>query len=204
VKQTISSLNDPANVAAIVLAAGPSRRMGRPKQLLEFRGEILLKRAVLSALEAGCRPVVVVTGAYAAASRRVLGELDVMEAKNEQWKLGIGSSVRVGVEAVIAAAPGVDGIVLMLCDQPFVTREIIAGLIKARRKTSRAIIASSYAESYGVPALFSREHFGELIALRGDVGAKHLIQKHLTKVQLVCFPEGEIDIDTPEDLERFN
>src|SRR5882762_7500007 len=69
-------------------------------------------------LEAGCHPVVVVTGAHADASRRVLGELDVIEAKNEQWKLGISSSVRVGVEAVIAAAPGVDGIVLMLCDQP--------------------------------------------------------------------------------------
>jgi molybdenum cofactor cytidylyltransferase len=112
--------------------------------------------------------------------------------------------VRVGVEAVIAAAPGVDGIVLMLCDQPFVTREIIAGLIKARRKTSRAIIASSYAESYGVPALFSREYFAELIALKGDVGAKQFIQKHFAKVHLVPFPEGKIDIDTPEDFERLN
>ena len=128
-KQTTSSLNRPANVAAVVLAAGPSKRMGRPKQLLEFRGEALLKRAASSAVEAGCHPVVVVTGAHADASRRVLGELDVIEAKNEQWKLGISSSVRVGIEAVIAAAPGVDGIVLMLCDQPFVTREIIAGLI---------------------------------------------------------------------------
>ena len=202
-KRTISSLNRPANIAAIVLAAGPAKRMGRPKQLLEFRGEALLKRTAASAGEAGCHPVVVVTGAHADASRRVLGELDVIEAKNEQWKLGISSSVRVGVEAVIAAAPGVDGIVLMLCDQPFVTREIIAGLIKARRKTSRAIIASSYAKSYGVPALFGREHFVELIALRGDVGAKHLIQKHLTKVQLVPFPEGKIDIDTPEDFARL-
>lgn len=178
--------------------------MGRPKQLLEFRGEILLKRAVLSALEAGCRPVVVVTGAYAAASRRALGGLDVIEAKNEQWELGISSSVHVGVEAVIAAAPGVDGIVLMLCDQPFVTREIIAGLINARRKTSRAIIASSYAESYGVPALFSREHFVELIALRGDVGAKPLIHENLEQVHLVPFPEGKIDIDTPEDFARLS
>ncbi len=203
-KQTISSLNRPDNVAAIVLAAGPSKRMGRPKQLLEFRGEALLKRAASSAVEAGCHPVVVVTGAHADASRRVLGELDVIEAKNEQWKLGISSSVRVGVEAVIPSAPGVDGIVLMLCDQPFVTREIIAGLIKARRKTSRAIIASSYAENYGVPALFSREHFIELIALKGDVGAKHLIQEHLEKVYLVPFPEGKIDIDTPEELEPFN
>src|SRR6202035_3774711 len=118
-KQIISSLNRPANVAAVVLAAGASRRMGEPKQLIEFRGEALLKRAASSAVEAGCQPVVVVTGAHADASRRVLRELDVIEAKNDHWELGISSSVRVGVEAVIAVAPGVDGIVLMLCDQPF-------------------------------------------------------------------------------------
>ena len=193
-----------ANVAAVVLAAGASKRMGRPKQLLEFRGEALLKRAASSAAEVGCYPVVVVTGAYAESSRKVLDELDVIEAKNEHWELGISSSVRMGVEAVIAAAPGVDGILLMVCDQPFVTREIIAGLIQARRETNRTIIASSYAESYGVPALFSTEHFAELVVLKGDVGAKHVIQKHLAKVHLVPFPQGNIDIDTPEDLERLN
>jgi molybdenum cofactor cytidylyltransferase len=195
---------DAPNVAAIVLAAGPAKRMGKPKQLFEFRGETLLKRAALSALEAGCRPVVVVTGAHADASRGILNELDVIEAVNEQWELGIGSSVRAGVEAVIAAAPGADGVVLMLCDQPFVTRKIVAGLISARRESGCAIIASSYAGSYGVPALFSREHFIELIALKGDVGAKHLIQEHLEKVYVVPFPEGKIDIDTPEDLRRFS
>ena len=128
----------------------------------------------------------------------------MIEAVNEQWELGIGSSVRAGVEAVIAAAPGADGVVLMLCDQPFVTRKIVAGLISARRESSCAIIASSYAGSYGVPALFNREHFVELTALNGAVGAKNVIQKHLAKVHLVPFPEGKIDIDTPEDLERFN
>lgn len=192
-----------ADVAAVVLAAGSSSRMRRPKQLLEFRGEILLKRATASALEAGCRPVVAVTGAHADASRGSLVGLDVIEARNEQWRSGISSSVRVGVEAVIAVAPGVDAMILMLCDQPFVTPKIIAGLIKARRETGSAIIASSYVESYGAPALFSREHFAELIALRGDVGAKHVIQKHLAKAHLVPFPEGAIDIDTPEDFTRL-
>ena len=95
-------------------------------------------------------------------------------------------------------------VVLILCDQPFVTREIIASLIKARRETDCAIIASSYAESCGVPALFSREHFVELTALQGDVGAKHVIQKHLAKAHLVPFPQGTIDIDTPEDFAQLS
>ena len=202
--ELIQQSYDATSVAAVVLAAGPSTRMGQPKQLLEFRGEILLKRAALSALEAGCRPVVVVTGAYADISRKALRGIDVIEARNEQWKLGIGSSVRAGVEAVIEAAPGVDAVVLMLCDQPFATREVIARLIKSRHETGRAIIASSYAESYGAPALFSREHFVELSALSADVGAKHIIQKHLARVHIVPFPEGKIDIDTPEDFAQLS
>jgi molybdenum cofactor cytidylyltransferase len=191
-------------VAAVVLAGGRSSRMGRPKQLLEFRGETLLKRAALSALKAGCRPVVVVTGANANASRQALSGLDVIEAPNEQWESGISSSVRAGVEAAMTAAPEADAVVLMLCDQPLVTPEIIAGLIHAHLETGREIIASSYGESYGAPALFHRKHFAELMTLSGDAGAKSIIQKHFAAVQLIPFADGTIDIDTPEDFARLS
>jgi molybdenum cofactor cytidylyltransferase len=177
--------------------------MGRPKQLLEFCGQTLLKRAASVALEAGCRPVIVVTGAHAEASRKALHGLDVCEVENKQWESGIGSSVCVGVEAVVAAAPRISAIVLMLCDQPFVAREIIAGLVAVHRKTGCGIIASQYGGSYGVPALFSRKYFPELTALKGTAGAKQVIQKHLAKVHLLPFPEGEIDVDTPDDFARL-
>jgi molybdenum cofactor cytidylyltransferase len=192
-----------ADTGAVVLAAGPSKRMGSPKQLLEFRGQTLLRRAASAALEAGCRPVIVVTGANAAASRKALRGLDVREAENEQWESGISSSVRVGIEGMVTAEPRVNAVVLMVCDQPFVTREIVAGLVATHRETARAIIASSYGGTYGVPALFSREYFAELTTLKGAAGAKQVIQEHLPKVHLLPFPEGEIDVDTPDDFARL-
>lgn len=195
---------DFAGIGAVVLAAGPSTRMGKPKQLLQFCGQTLVRRAASVAVEAGCRPVVVVTGANAVATREVLRELDVQEAENQQWPSGISSSVRVGVEAVVRASPQTAAIIMMVCDQPFVTQELIARIVAAHGETRRSIIASSYAGSYGVPALFGKKYFAQLKALEGAIGAKQLIQKHIADVQLVDFPKGEIDIDTPDDLPRLN
>jgi molybdenum cofactor cytidylyltransferase len=195
---------DPDGIGAVILAAGPSTRMGTPKQLLQFRGETLVRRAASAAMRAGCHPVVVVTGAHAVITRQALRGLDVQEAENKQWESGMSSSLRVGIEALVIAAPCVQAVVLMLCDQPFVTPEVITGLVAAQRETGRAIVASGYGGSYGVPALFSRKYFAELIALEGVLGAKQVIQKHLAKVHLISFPKGEIDIDTPDDFARLN
>lgn len=195
---------DVSGIGTVVLAAGPSTRMGRPKQLLQFRGQTLVRRAACAAIEAGCRPVVVVTGAHAAATREALSGLNVQEAENQQWPSGISSSIRVGIEAVVSTNPQTAAIILMLCDQPFVTQELIARIVAAHRKTARAITASSYGGSYGVPALFCKKYFAQLTALKGAVGAKQLIQKHISDVQLVDFLQGEIDIDTPDDLSRLS
>jgi molybdenum cofactor cytidylyltransferase len=123
---------DFAGIGAVVLAAGPSTRMGRPKQLLQFSGQTLVRRAASVAVEAGCRPVVVVTGAHAVATREALSGLDVQEAKNQEWPSGISSSIRVGVEAVGRTSPSTAAILLMLCDQPFVTQELLARIVAAR------------------------------------------------------------------------
>jgi molybdenum cofactor cytidylyltransferase len=178
--------------------------MGTPKQLLQFRGETLVRRAASAAIEAGCRPVVVVTGAHAVTTRGALRGLDVQEAENKKWESGMSSSLRAGIESLVTNAPRVSAVVLMLCDQPFVTREIIAGLVAAHRETGRAIVASGYGSSYGVPALFSRNYFAELTALEGALGAKQVILKHRANVHLMSFPEGEIDIDTPADFARLS
>jgi molybdenum cofactor cytidylyltransferase len=144
----------------------------------------------------------VVTGANAAASRESLPGLDVNVAENHDWQSGMSSPVRVGV-AAIASDPKIEAVVLMLCDQPFVTEDVILELVRAYREKKCSIVASRYAESYGVPALFDRMHFAELMALEGKAGAKRVIEIHLRNVHLLSFPEGKIDIDTPEDFARL-
>jgi molybdenum cofactor cytidylyltransferase len=114
----------------------------------------------------------VVTGASAAASREALRGLDVREAENKQWKSGMSSSVRVGVEAIVATNSRITAVVLMLCDQPFVTRDIIDRLVRTHLEKSFSIVACRYGRSYGVPALFGKMHFAELMKLEGTGGAK--------------------------------
>ncbi|HEY0101606.1 MAG TPA: nucleotidyltransferase family protein [Pyrinomonadaceae bacterium] len=195
--------SNPVSIGAVVLAAGSSSRMGSPKQTLQFRGESLLRRAALAALGAGCSPVVVVTGAHARLSRRELHGLDVREVLNNLWETGMASSIRAGVEGVAGANPAVDAAVLMLCDQPHVTAEIISALIAAHRATGSHVVASTYGGSFGVPALFSRALFAELAQLEGADGAKQVIKRHASEAHFLPFPRGEVDVDTPDDFSRL-
>ena len=187
-------------VGAVILAAGSSSRMGRPKQTLQFQGTSLLKRVTLAALEATCRPVVVVTGAHAEQSRRELDQLDVREAFNPDWETGMGSSVRTGIERLISIDAGAAAAILLLCDQPHVTSAVISSLIAAHHKTGKSLIASAYGESFGVPALFSRALFTELTQLTGSSGAKEVIKRHASEAHFIPFPEGVVDVDTPDDF----
>lgn len=190
-------------VGAIVLAAGSSSRMGSPKQVLRFRGESLLRRAALAALGAGCRPVIVVTGANAGLSRRELDGLDVREVSNTLWETGMASSVRAGVEGLVSGDADVDAAVLLLCDQPHVNADIISALLAAHRATGSRVVASTYGGSFGVPALFGRTLFDELARLEGADGAKRVIKRHASEAHFLPFPCGEVDVDTPDDFSRL-
>lgn len=192
-----------AGVGAVILAAGSSSRMGAPKQTLLFRGQTLLRRAALAALGAGCRPVVVVTGAHAEQSRRELRGLEVLEVVNGLWETGMASSVRAGLEAVLEADAGTAAVVLMLCDQPHVTAEVVSTLVAAQRASGSRLVASRYGGGFGVPALFCKELFAELARLEGSAGAKRVIQSHAEEAHFVAFPGGEVDVDTPEDFSRL-
>ena len=192
------------DVGAVILAAGASSRMGRPKQALEFHGQSLLRRSVLAALEAGCRPVVVVTGAHCAASREQLRGLGVREVENDRWASGLGSSVAAGVRALVDDGAGVSAAVLMACDQPFVSASVVAGLVAAHRSTSKLIVASRYGGGYGVPALFGRALFEELAELGAGGGAKAVINRHTADAHFIEFTFGEVDVDTPEDFVRLS
>ena len=195
--------SEQGGVGAIVLAAGSSSRMGRPKQTLQYRGESLLRRAALNALGAGCRPVVVVTGAHAELSRRELDGLDVREVFNPLWETGMASSIRAGIEALTSADPDADAAILLLCDQPHANADVISRLVEARRAIGSPLVASAYGGGFGVPALFGRTLFAELTRLEGAAGAKQVIKRHASEAHFIPFPGGEVDVDTPDDFSRL-
>ena len=190
-------------IGVIILAAGSSSRMGSPKQTLQFRGNSLLRRAALAALGAGCFPVIVVTGAHAELSRRELDGLDVREVLNTHWETGMASSIRAGVEGLVSANPDAAAAVLLLCDQPHVTADVIYGLVASHRATGRPVVASTYGGSFGAPALFSRTLFAELMRLDGMSGAKEVIKTHASEAHFLPFHGGEVDVDTPDDFSRL-
>jgi molybdenum cofactor cytidylyltransferase len=188
------------NIGAVILAAGGSGRFGRPKQLLTFQGETLVRRAVSAAAEAGCDPMIVVVGDLGDAIRRDLQSASVIVVENPEWQRGLGTSIRRGLQEI---GDSIAAVVLLTCDQPLVDKAIVAELIATYEKTRKPMVACRYAGTLGVPALFDRSCFADLIALPADSGAKALMTARPNDVAVVAFEEGAIDIDTPEDFERL-
>src|SRR4029077_10487175 len=187
-----------------ILAAGGSSRFGEPKQLIRFRGKSLVRRIIDAACEAGCSPVVVVIGSEDEKLHRELDRTNVIRAHNQEWQRGIGSSIRCGIQALINSAPDIEASVLLVCDQPAVGARVIERLIALRETTCKSIITSSYANTLGVPAVFDRSVFGELLSLGDEAGAKSIILRNPERVAQFQFPEGEIDVDTRSDWQKLN
>ncbi len=188
---------------AVILAAGASVRLGRPKQLLEIDGQPLVARAAGAALTAGASPVVVVLGANAEQIRPVLNGLKVVVALNPAWSEGMASSMRTGLQALGAVDPSIDAVLLTVCDQPAFSADVIQRLLGALQTSGRGIAAARYAGRNGVPALFRREHFFALVTLKGDQGARALLNGHPAGVAPVDLPELALDLDTPDDVARW-
>ena len=191
-------------VAAVVLAAGGSARFGKPKQFALFQGETFIKRIVAAAIEADCAPVVVVTGEDSTQVTLELTGLSVSIAKNPGWSSGVGSSIRVGVQRAMDLAADLDASLLLTCDQPFVTAAVLAQLIQLRLTSGKQIIASAYTTTLGIPALFDRSCFPDLLRLEGDSGAKKIILARPHDVVSFDFPAGAIDIDTAADYRKLD
>ena len=191
-------------IGAIILAAGESARFGQPKQLLPFRGKTLIRAVIDAAHEAGCAPVVVVIGSNSEKVQQELAHANVVKVENKNWQRGIGNSIRTGVQALIEQVPDVEAILLLVCDQPAVNGQFIEWLIATREATKKNIVASSYANTVGVPAIFDRSLFEELLALGDESGAKSIILQNPERVAQFAFPEGSIDIDTWEDWKALD
>jgi molybdenum cofactor cytidylyltransferase len=185
-------------IGLVVLAAGASVRLGRPKQLLRHGGRSLLRAAAEEAVRSGCKPVVVVLGAEAERLEPELHGLDVSVVVNTRWREGMSTSVQAGIEALGA----VDAAVMMLCDQPFVTAPLLRRLVEAHEQ-GRRLAACEYGGGLGVPALFDRALFPELQALEGDKGARKVLAAHAAEAARIPFPEGAVDVDTLEDYARL-
>jgi len=189
-------------IAAVVLAAGEASRLGRPKQLVAYRGRSLIRGAVEAALGGGCSPVVVVLGARAEQVRREIEPRDVRVVVNSAWREGMAASVRAGI-AELAAADEVEAVVLTGCDQPHLSAEVFRRLLEAyrgREDPAASMAACEYAGTLGAPALFARVEFGRLLSLEGDRGARDLLRAEAGRVVRISWPEGARDVDTPEDL----
>src|SRR5258707_219220 len=190
-------------IAAILLAAGGSTRMGPPKQLLKYQGQSLVRRSALAALASLCRPVQVVVGCHADRVRQELNGLPVQIVDNDNWAMGMGSSIRAGLQAALDRTPHLDAAVFMVCDQPHVNASAIGRLLNAYQQTRAPVVASAYQNTTAVPALFGRSLFPDLLALPADQGAKAVIMTHAERVVSVSLPEGAMDVDTVSDYERL-
>jgi molybdenum cofactor cytidylyltransferase len=187
----------PAQAAAIVLAAGHSSRLGRAKQFVEFSGQTLLVRTVRSALDAGASPVwVVLSGNLTQAGRTALAAVDAEIVENPEAAEGMGSSLRVGMAALLSADPLPERVLLLVCDQPLLTAGHLRRLLQT--PSPHGITAAAYEGRLGVPAVFGQEHYAALAESRGDAGARDLLRS--LPVTALELPEASIDIDTPEQL----
>ena len=195
-------MTEPSRCALLILAAGASTRMERPKQLLAVDGQPLLRRVTEAGLAAPVAVVVVVLGARAAEIAPCLGGLPVQIVVNPGWAEGMGSSLRLGIRTVAAVLPAPEFAVVALGDQPDFTAAQLERLIETQRATGRPIVAADYDGVRGPPVLFAAKYFPALQALQGDTGARALLQAHAHEVATVPFPKTA-DLDTPADYEGY-
>jgi molybdenum cofactor cytidylyltransferase len=184
----------------LVLAAGASHRLGQPKQLVKLGGRPLLHRVVAHAVSLSGHAVTVVLGAHASELSRLLAHSSASTVINREWEEGMASSIRRGMEALPS---GCEAVLILLGDQVGVTADDLRRLASAWNGEPSVIAASVYDQHLGVPAIFPHVFFKELAELRGESGARVIIERNQYRVNRVPMANAAIDLDTPEDLQRL-
>jgi xanthine dehydrogenase YagT iron-sulfur-binding subunit len=183
----------------LILAAGNSSRLGRPKQLLEFNGTTLIGHITDQALAAATAVVLVIEGAVSL--KQALSGRDINILSNPRWPEGMASGIALGVATLKPL--NLDTLIITGCDQPAVTTALFRRLIDTRRSTGKGMIASAYAGITGTPALFTRNYFDDLQSLTGHKGARSLLQTYSDDLAVIDFPEGAFDVDTETDAAKL-
>jgi molybdenum cofactor cytidylyltransferase len=191
-------------ISAIILAAGESRRMGRPKQLLGFGEKALLQSVLDSALESDADEVILVLGHEA---ERILKEIDIRRARvviNRDYAKGMITSIQEGLKSIDKKS---EAFFIVLADQPEIRPDVYNRLIREFRRVhpSQSILLPTYRGKRGHPALFSAKYLAESFKITGDVGFREIVQRHPEEVLLVDVGTASIlmDIDTPEDYQEY-
>ncbi len=192
-----------STIGIVLLAAGSSSRMGRPKQLLPIEGEPLLVRSVKAAVGSKAHELVVVLGSNYKSHREVIAGFSIEIIENQEWQKGMGNSLKKGLSHLIDKNDSLNAVIVLVCDQPYLSSDIINKLIEEFEQTKSVIVASVYTGIIGVPALFDSSVFEKILHLGDEQGAKKLIQQQLANVKAVDFPKGIIDLDFPEDYESL-
>ena len=185
----------------IILAAGSSARLGRPKQTLTFKKQTFLHRIVSTAASLNSGPVIIVLGSNAPLFS---GDYEnAIAVINDDWQEGMASSICCGLEKLLEDYPSIEGAIITVCDQPHVTVSLLQKMLDTHQSSLLPIVACSYGSTIGTPALFHHSMFSELLQLKGDKGAKQMVNKDKERVGLVDFPLGTVDVDTEEDYARL-
>ena len=180
----------------VLLAAGSA------KQQLPIEGEPMVRRAALAALATGAE-VIVVTGAHADAVEAALGGLALTLLHNQDWEHGMGSSLACAFRHLVKSRSTSVASLICLADQPRIGAGELRQLIEAHRRSPQRIIAADHGATLGPPCLFPQRYYDELAALSGPQGARKLLQHHADNVETLRLPQAAIDIDTPDDYQRF-
>ncbi|MCP9747011.1 NTP transferase domain-containing protein [Lacihabitans sp. CS3-21] len=192
------------NIGVVILAAGESKRMGVPKQILPIFGIPMLKYLVDEVLDTEAHPVTVVVGANKTKIVPLLENIPIGIIDNPDWQKGMGSSIKMGLVGSYLITKGFDGLIFMTSDMPFVNAEVINKLIKtAREFPDKTIIASKYAGTLGIPVLYKKERFEDILDMKPEHGAKQFFNKYADEIVPVDFNLGAIDLDTKEDYYNF-
>lgn len=192
------------SIGIIILAAGEAKRFDYfPKQLLKFNGKTLIQIATESALNSQANLVCVVSGANAEKINSEIENLSTEIVINENWQSGMAASLQKGLRKLLEINPNLSAVLVQLCDQPLITTEILNQLINSFKTSESLIVASEYDATIGVPAVFEKTLFDELLKLKSSEGAKKVILKHLDSVKKISVPEAALDIDTDKDFTEF-
>lgn len=193
-----------AQLGVIILAAGKASRMGEPKALLTYHNRSFLLNTYNIAQSANPKGIVTVLGHYFDQMSAHCNTHKIPFILNEAYEDGMSSSIQCGLTYLLSHFPPLNMVLILLADQPKINAEHISTLLQKVWSSKYLMVCTAYIGTYGVPAVFKKEYFRQLLELKGEKGAKNLIEKGaLNHENTVMCEDGRIDIDTPEDYKNL-
>lgn len=194
----------PSKIAVVILAAGASKRMGVPKQLLKWGNETLITHTIQTALKLNTDAIYLVLGANFQLIKKTINHFPITILNNENWEQGLGTSIACASQYIQKEKPNIEALLFILADQPFINSDYLNELVSSFAPHKNQIIASSYPNlKFGVPAIFDVFYFEQLLKLKDDFGARNILKENESFVKALKPPVKNVDLDFKEDYDRF-